>query len=186
MGIFSRNNGVKSQSSATTLIAEGCTINGKIKVENRLQIDGHVEGQIEASNQIKISESGYVIGEITTDRLIINGEFEGTCHAAHIEILSQGCVSGTVYSDNLSIEPGGKFTGITNPSEKMLSKYQSPDLEGSNMDRLDADPLETDSLDSGRLDLSHSSQNFSDLDDPDLEPLGKEKHQTSFVRSESR
>ncbi|WP_084035583.1 bactofilin family protein [Marinomonas ushuaiensis] len=181
MGIFSRNHGVKSQSSATTLIAEGCTINGHIRVENRLQIDGHVEGQIEASNQIKISESGYVVGEITTDRLIINGEFEGTCRAAHIEILSHGSVSGTIYSDNLSIETGGKFTGITNPSEKMLSKYQSPDLEGSDIDRLDADPLET-----GRLDPSHSSQNISDLEDPDSESLDEEKHQPTFINNASR
>ena len=83
-----------------------------------MQIDGNVEGQIEATKQIKISVSGNVQGEINTDRLIINGRFEGICRANYIEILSCGCVSGTVYSDNLSIEPGGKFTGITNPSEQ--------------------------------------------------------------------
>jgi cytoskeletal protein CcmA (bactofilin family) len=166
MGIFSRNNGVKSQSSATTLIAEGCTINGHIKIENQLQIDGHVEGQIEAANQIKISESGYVIGEITTDRLIINGEFEGTCHATFIEILSQGSVSGTVFSDNLSIEPGGKFTGITNPSEKMLSKYQSPDLEG---------------LDTKNSENSPSSLDYSKLDDSDLNDSDMDKSDNNKV-----
>ncbi|ETX11165.1 hypothetical protein MUS1_11750 [Marinomonas ushuaiensis DSM 15871] len=81
----------------------------------------------------------------------------------------------------MSIETGGKFTGITNPSEKMLSKYQSPDLEGSDIDRLDADPLET-----GRLDPSHSSQNISDLEDPDSESLDEEKHQPTFINNASR
>ena len=119
MGIFSGQSRVKSQSSTTTLIAEGCTINGRLKVENQLQIDGYVEGKIEAANRLKISESGNVLGEITTEHLIINGHFEGTCHATNIEILRCGNVSGTIYSDNLSIEPGGKFTGITNPSEKI-------------------------------------------------------------------
>ena len=118
MGIFSGSDRVKSKSPATTLIAEGCAINGELKVENLLQIDGQVEGQIEADTQVKISKSGYVIGEIKTKRLIINGYFEGTCYADHIEILSCGSVNGEVYSDNLSIEPGGKFMGITTPSEK--------------------------------------------------------------------
>ncbi|WP_110573084.1 bactofilin family protein [Marinomonas alcarazii] len=124
MGIFGGQNRAKSQSATTTLIAEGCTINGQIKVDNHLQIDGNVEGQIEATKQIKISVSGDVQGEITTDRLIINGKFEGICRANYIEILSCGCVSGTIYSDNLSIEPGGKFTGITNPSEKEVQSQE--------------------------------------------------------------
>ena len=129
MGIFSGKSGVKSESSATTLIAEGCTIIGEIRVENLLQIDGHVEGQIEAETQVKISQTGYVLGDITTERLIINGYFEGTCRADHIEILSCGSVNGEVYSDNLSIEAGGKFMGLTNPSEnkpdKMLSHQET-------------------------------------------------------------
>jgi len=129
MGIFGGSSTVKSQSSATTLIAEGCTINGHIQVASQLQIDGHVEGQIDAIKQIKISESGKVLGEINTEKLIINGHFEGICYATYIEILSCGRVSGTVYSDNLSIEPGGKFTGITNPAEKNVAQQEALDLD---------------------------------------------------------
>ncbi|MGO3740209.1 MAG: bactofilin family protein [Marinomonas foliarum] len=136
MGIFGGQNRVKSQSATTTLIAEGCTINGQINVANHLQIDGTVEGQIEATNQIKISVSGNVQGEITTDRLIINGNFEGICRANYIEILSCGRVSGTVYSDNLSIESGGKFTGITNPSGKEM-EVQEPHGQLGSLDSLD-------------------------------------------------
>jgi cytoskeletal protein CcmA (bactofilin family) len=145
MGIFGGQNRVKSQSATTTLIAEGCTINGHIKVANQLQVDGNVEGQIEAKNQIKISTSGNVQGEITTERLIINGNFEGICHANYIEILSCGRVSGTVYSDNLSIEPGGKFMGITNPSDNTIEKQEHH--EGlSSLDKLDELDLQEDNV----------------------------------------
>lgn len=129
MGIFGGQNRVKGQSTTTTLIAEGCTVNGHITVANQLQIDGYVEGQIEAVNQIKISESGKALGEITTERLIINGHFEGTCRATYIDILSCGRVSGTVYSDNLSIEPGGKFVGNTKSAEKTASKQEAKEIE---------------------------------------------------------
>ncbi|MFT2096985.1 bactofilin family protein [Marinomonas sp. 2405UD66-6] len=122
MGIFGGNNRVKSQSSTTTLIAEGCSINGHIKVENQLQIDGYVEGQIEVKNLLRISETGNVVGEILTERLIINGTFEGVCRATYIEVLSSGRVTGTVYSDNLSIESGGKFMGVTKPPEELANE----------------------------------------------------------------
>lgn len=137
MGIFGGKHRVKGKSPATTLIAEGCTIVGQIQVENQLQIDGHVEGEIDAETQVKISKTGYVLGEITTDHLIINGYFEGVCRAEHIEILSSGSVNGEVYSDNLSIEAGGKFMGLTNPSDNKPNKTLShqedqEDLEETN------------------------------------------------------
>ena len=122
MGIFSENNRVKGQSSTATIIAKGCTVKGKIKVETKLQIDGKVEGEVDVANQLLISKSGYVEGEINTKHLIINGKFEGICHADFIQILSCGNFNGTIFSDNLSIEPGGKLTGIANPSEKKSPK----------------------------------------------------------------
>jgi len=138
MGIFSENNRVKGQSSTSTIIAKGCTINGKIKVETKLQIDGKVEGEIAVANKLLISKSGYVEGEINAKHLIINGKFEGVCHADFIQILSCGNFSGTLFSDNLSIEPGGKLTGIANPSEKK-SVDQEPaptlDLEDTTLNK---------------------------------------------------
>ena len=127
MGIFSKNNRVKSQSSTANIIAKGCTVNGKIKVETKLQIDGKVEGELEVLDQMLISKSGYVEGEINAKHLIINGKFEGTCHSDFIQILSCGNFNGTIFSDNLSIEPGGKLTGIANPSKKKLPR-QEPTL----------------------------------------------------------
>ncbi|MEO9273844.1 polymer-forming cytoskeletal protein [Marinomonas sp. 5E14-1] len=87
-----------------------------------MQIDGYVEGKIEVNNLLRISETGNVVGEILTERLIINGAFEGVCRATYIEVLSSGRVTGTVYSDNLSIETGGKFMGVTKPPEEQANE----------------------------------------------------------------
>ncbi len=48
--------------------------------------------------------------------MIVNGNFEGTCHADKIEILSKGVVNGTLHTDDLSIEHGGRFNGMTHPA----------------------------------------------------------------------
>lgn len=113
MGIFSTKSRAKSQHASTTLIAKGCAISGQLRVESNMQVDGAVDGEIHVDKTLVISETGRATGDIFADHLVINGEFEGICHAAKIEILSNGKVNGTIYSDDLSIEQGGRFNGVT-------------------------------------------------------------------------
>lgn len=123
MGIFNRNRGAKSRSAAATLIAKDCAVSGKIKVEHDIQVDGKVDGQLNVEGTLVVSESGYVKGEVIAKELIVNGTIEGTCHAESTQILSKGQVKGKIFSQNLSIEPGGKFYGETAelPEEEVVS-----------------------------------------------------------------
>ncbi|AYV23943.1 MULTISPECIES: polymer-forming cytoskeletal protein [Vibrio] len=123
MGIFSKNSGTKSRSAAATLIAKGCTISGKLKLESDIQVDGIVDGQVHVEGSLVVAESGRVKGEIFAKQLIVNGIVEGNCHAEHIQILANGRVKGKVWSNNLSIEPGGKFFGETAefPDDEVVS-----------------------------------------------------------------
>ncbi|WP_246201166.1 bactofilin family protein [Vibrio ziniensis] len=82
-----------------------------------MQVDGAVEGEIHVNKTLIISESGRASGEIFAKHIVINGEFEGICHATKIEILRRGKVTGTIYSDDLSIEQGGRFNGVTHAAE---------------------------------------------------------------------
>ncbi|MCG3724960.1 polymer-forming cytoskeletal family protein [Vibrio cincinnatiensis] len=116
MGIFSKQSRAKSQHSATTLIAKGCSVSGQLRLENNIQVDGSIDGQIHVEKTLVISESGVVSGEIFAQHVIVNGAFEGTCHADKIEILNKGQVTGSLYSDDLSIEQGGRFNGVTYPA----------------------------------------------------------------------
>ena len=121
MGIFSQQGRAESQQSVTTLIAKGCSVKGELKLKSDLQVDGRVEGQITAEKTLVISETGMVKGEVIAERVLINGCFEGTCSAASVEILSQGRSSGMIYSDDVSIEQGGKFLGeIHSPPDKQV------------------------------------------------------------------
>lgn len=70
-----------------------------------------------------ISASGRVKGEITADKVVINGLFEGDCYANTVEILPNGKAHGSIHSDDLCIERGGSFLGKTRPTtdEKVIS-----------------------------------------------------------------
>ncbi len=128
MGIFNKNGGAKSRSAATTLIAKGCVVSGKLKLESDIQVDGRVDGQLNVDGALVISESGYIKGEVFAKRLVVNGTLEGSCHAERIQILSKGQVKGKIFSQNLSIEPGGKFYGETSelPKEEVVAINTKP------------------------------------------------------------
>ncbi len=46
MGIFSKQGRVKSQQSATTVIAKGCNITGELQLACDIQVDGIIEGKL--------------------------------------------------------------------------------------------------------------------------------------------
>ncbi|MFC3023611.1 polymer-forming cytoskeletal protein [Vibrio zhugei] len=78
-----------------------------------MQVDGEIDGQTHVDKKLVISESGSIKGDVYAEHFIVNGRFNGICYADKVEILSKGDVEGTIYSDDLSIEAGGRFKGVT-------------------------------------------------------------------------
>ena len=116
MGLFSKHAGNQSKHSVTTVIAQGCSINGSLRLSCDMQVDGYVEGKLVSDKTLIISASGRIKGEVTADKVIINGLFDGECYANSVEILPQGKAHGTIHCDDLSIERGGSFLGKTLPT----------------------------------------------------------------------
>lgn len=118
MGFFNKQGHAAGQYAASTLIAEGCFIQGELELACDMQVDGHIEGKLILEKNLMISRKGRLKGEIQADKIVVNGFVEGTCRANVMEILENGVVSGTIFCDNLSIERGGKFLGTTHSTEQ--------------------------------------------------------------------
>lgn len=118
MGIFNKQGHAAGQHAATTLIAEGCFIQGELELGCDMQVDGRIEGKLTLEKHLLVSQQGRLKGEIQADKIVVNGLVEGSCRANVMEILENGVVSGTIFCDNLSIERGGKFLGTTHATEQ--------------------------------------------------------------------
>lgn len=118
MGLFGQKNRKPNQQSTTTLIAAGCQVDGQFKLESDMHVDGAVTGQITVEQALIISQSGRVTGDIYAGKVIVNGRIDGVCHAESVEILENGVVKGTLYTDDLSIERGGKLNGDIKPAQR--------------------------------------------------------------------
>ena len=78
--------GKKSQPPIKSLIAQGTRIEGNMKFNEGLRVDGEVFGDIQAitddgSSMLVISEAAVVQGAISADHVIINGTVRGPVHA---------------------------------------------------------------------------------------------------------
>lgn len=116
MGFFSNHATNQSKHTITTVIAEGCAVFGNCRVSSDLQIDGELTGDVDCQTTVIISSSGQMKGEISANKVIINGLFEGRIVAQSIEILTAGKAQGIMQTDNLCIERGGCFVGETLPA----------------------------------------------------------------------
>ena len=76
-----------------------------------LYVDGEFEGTINSKKDVNIGKNGHVKGDITTQRLVVQGCIDGTVNAHRVEIKAAGRVNGSIESSELVIEAKGIFEG---------------------------------------------------------------------------
>lgn len=95
-----------------TLIGKDVLVKGNLISDGDIQINGHLDGKIETSKDVIISEQAKIKASIKANNVYVAGEVNGNIEAQEkLEILETGRVNGDVASQSLSIEPGGILKG---------------------------------------------------------------------------
>lgn len=100
----------------TTLISKNTEVVGDIHFSGTLMIEGHVKGNVYASDgenaQARVLESGKVEGEIRVPSLVINGSVTGDVFSSkHIELASKTVINGNVHYALIEIVKGAQING---------------------------------------------------------------------------
>jgi cytoskeletal protein CcmA (bactofilin family) len=86
-------------------------LQGDLRIKGILRLDGAVAGKIEA-DQVILSETAFIKGEILAKKIIVGGVVEGTLRAADfLEISPSGRVNGDIFSNKLVVLEGAQFNG---------------------------------------------------------------------------
>jgi cytoskeletal protein CcmA (bactofilin family) len=110
----------KKQPPIKSLIADGSQITGSISFSDGLRVDGDVNGNIRAKDDMAsilvISETAHVTGEITADHIIINGTVKGPVNARMmLELQPKARIEGDVHYAALEMHQGALITGQLRP-----------------------------------------------------------------------
>ena len=103
---------IPTETPSVNIIGNGTDINGNIKTNGDLRIDGFIKGTIQATGKVVIGSTGKVEGEISCQNADISGEVKA--HIKVNELLSlkaSAIVTGDILTNKLAIEPGATFTG---------------------------------------------------------------------------
>lgn len=113
--IFGKS-GNKPQSRIDCLIGTGTDIHGNVHFSGGLRIDGHVRGNIIATDgqpsTVVLSEKARVEGEIRVSHVIVNGTVIGPIVGAqYVELQPKAVVTGDVSYSKIEIHLGAVLQG---------------------------------------------------------------------------
>ncbi len=105
---------VRADEIIETSIGSSVSMQGVLKAEGNIRIDGLFEGQIETAGNVIIGRTGKVAAKIIARNVLIAGLLKGDVVAhERLEIISSGRVRGDIEASTLYIEEGGLHHGQT-------------------------------------------------------------------------
>lgn len=103
-----------------TVIADETHFEGTISGNGTVLIMGDMNGKIDMVGDLKVFNGGCMTGPITADNIVVAGKVIGDIKAYDKLIIAQtGDVQGTVITNSLTIDNGGKFNGKSIMHEKI-------------------------------------------------------------------
>ncbi len=105
--------------SSCSVISSQSFIQGDIKSQDDLLVSGHLEGDVECSGMVRISQEGRIQGNIISRFLIIEGRVNGNIkEAEQIEIRKKGQLYGNIFAKRLAMAEESVFQGQISMTEK--------------------------------------------------------------------
>ncbi len=101
-------------------IVEGTVIEGEIKSESNIRIDGIVKGVTTTQGRLVIGPNGVIEGEVICRNADIEGTLNGKITVSELlSLKSTSKLTGDIISRRLAIEPGAVFTGTCTMGAKV-------------------------------------------------------------------
>ncbi|HYV94255.1 MAG TPA: polymer-forming cytoskeletal protein [Chitinophagales bacterium] len=114
--------------SVVNIIGTGTQIEGEIKTESDIRVDGKVKGTITSKSKIVVGSTGIVDGDLICDTADVSGKIFGKVEVTDLLFLkASGYLEGDIVTGKLVVEAGARFTG----SCKMGVKEMKPSEKSS-------------------------------------------------------
>lgn len=115
-----------------TIIGASVTLNGDLKTEGSVRVDGKFEGTIETHGDVIVGEKGKVSASIKSRHLLVAGQVKGNIHTSgKLEINNSGKLFGDVVVENIVIEDGALFQGNCTMNGKNVNGKEKKNVESA-------------------------------------------------------
>ena len=108
------------------ILSSDVKIEGSIRFQKELVIDGTIQGQIISDGVLTIGENADVRGEIKTKSVTVFGKVHGNITAERCELKSMSALEGDLIAARLVIEEGATFIGSS--QNAVASTVETPEI----------------------------------------------------------
>jgi cytoskeletal protein CcmA (bactofilin family) len=125
MGMFSAKGerDVSAPQGGLSIIAAGMTVRGDIESNSTVKVEGTVNGNVHARQQVLVAKDGIVQGNIEAREAIIGGAVDGAVSALErVEVQAGATVTGDITTKRISVAEGGSLNGVIKMSDKGADK----------------------------------------------------------------
>ncbi len=100
-----------SGSKIEAVIGPQTEIEGSVRTNEGIRIDGKIKGGVSAESTI-IGSTGVVFGDVTSNKVVVGGKVKGNITASDtLELLRSGQILGDIKTSKLIIADGAIFEG---------------------------------------------------------------------------
>ncbi len=101
------------------LIGAGTVVEGKIRSQGSVRVDGKLIGEVTASETLAVGLNGEIEGNVTAKNITVGGKIRGSITAAEkIVFEGKSVVKGDIRATRLVIDEGSIFDGKVSMTEK--------------------------------------------------------------------
>lgn len=92
------------------MLVHGTFIEGTIKADNDIRIDGQLNGTLLCKGKLIIGPTGKIEGEVTCTNAVIEGGFSGTLKVEELlSVRETAKITGDISTDKLTVQSGASF-----------------------------------------------------------------------------
>jgi cytoskeletal protein CcmA (bactofilin family) len=122
---------IDKASNSTSLLSRNVKIEGEIRGEENLHIDGNVKGAVKLNGDVLIGNAGVVEAEIEAENIVIQGRVTGNVIARRqLEIQPSGKLFGDCSAASIDIKEGAIFEGRSTMNRSSAAPSQSTPKAG--------------------------------------------------------
>jgi cytoskeletal protein CcmA (bactofilin family) len=100
-----------------TVVGHGCNIEGTLRSEGNIRIDGHFTGTFEIDGNVLVGETAVINADVNAKNVSIAGTIHGNVTGGRVQILRTGRVHGDISAGSLTTEEGAYIDGKISMTE---------------------------------------------------------------------
>ena len=107
-------------------LSKGTTIEGTIKAENDIRIDGKLNGNLDCKGKLIVGPSGILDGVITCTNAVIEGTVKGNLTVKEqLHVRESAKINGEIITDKLIVQAGAIFNVKCQMGGQVLKGFSS-------------------------------------------------------------